>query len=168
MRALVKREPAPGLTLMDVPDPMVGPDEVLVEVSHAAICGTDLHIYEWDAWAQETVHPPVTLGHEFVGRLVELGSQVDHLEIGSRVVGEGHVTCGHCRNCMAGDGHLCRNTIGIGIHRNGGFAERVVIPAANAYPVPEDVPDEVAAILDPPSATPCTPLSRSTSSVRMC
>ncbi len=123
--------------------------DVLVKVSHAAICGTDLHIYNWDDWARDAITPPITIGHEFVGRIVATGSQVRGLSVGARVAGEGHVICGHCRNCRAGHGHLCRNTVGIGIHRDGGFADFVSIPAANAYPVPDTIPDDVAAILDP-------------------
>lgn len=149
MKALVKSKPEPGLWLEEVPRPEVGPSDVLVKVSHAAICGTDLHIHRWDDWAQSAVQPGTVIGHEFVGTVVEVGDQVDDLEVGSRVAGEGHITCGRCRNCRAGDGHLCRNTIGVGIDRDGGFAEYVAIPAANAYPVPDSVSDEVAAILDP-------------------
>ncbi len=149
MKALVKSAPGPGLWLEDLPVPVPGPVEVLIGVTHAAICGTDLHIYNWDDWARDTITPPVVIGHEFVGRVAAVGDQVAGLEIGSRVAGEGHVICGHCRNCRAGHGHLCRNTVGVGIHRDGGFAEFVAIPAANAYPVPDSIPDEVAAILDP-------------------
>lgn len=149
MRALVKTEAGPGLTLLDVPEPVAGPSDVAIDVTHAAICGTDLHIYEWNEWAEQTLAPPVTIGHEFVGRIAAAGVNVDGLTVGQRVVGEGHVICGKCRNCRAGDGHLCRNTRGVGIHRDGGFADRVVIPAANAYPIPDSIPDEVAAILDP-------------------
>ena len=145
----MKTESAPGLSLVEVPEPEVGPSDVLIEVSQAAICGTDLHIYQWNEWARETISPPVTIGHEFVGRVVKLGAQVSDIDVGQRVAGEGHIICGRCRNCRSGDGHLCRNTKGVGIHRDGGFAERVVIPAANAYPVPDSIPDDVAAILDP-------------------
>ena len=149
MKALVKGGPGHGFDLVDIARPEPRPDEVLIKVSHAAICGTDLHIYEWDDWASEAVRTPVVVGHEFVGTVVEVGDQVEHIEIGMRVAGEGHVVCGHCRNCRAGKGHLCRNTISVGIQRDGGFAEYVAIPAANAYPVPAEVPDELAAILDP-------------------
>ncbi len=149
MKALVKTGPGPGFDLADIARPEPRPDEVLIKVSHAAICGTDLHIYEWDDWASEAVRTPVVVGHEFVGTVVEIGEQVKHIDVGTRVAGEGHVICGHCRNCRAGKGHLCRNTISVGIQRDGGFAEFVAIPAANAYPVPAEVPDEVAAILDP-------------------
>ncbi len=149
MKALVKTERAPGLSLVDVDEPEVGPADVLIEVTHAAICGTDLHIYQWDEWAQETLQPPVTIGHEFMGKVVATGEMVTDIVIGQRVAGEGHIICGKCRNCRSGDGHLCRGTKGVGIHRNGGFAERVVIPAENAYPVPDSITDEVAAVLDP-------------------
>lgn len=149
MRALVKARPERGLELLDVPKPAPGPADVLVRVTHAAICGTDLHIYDWNAWAQETMTLPVVVGHEFVGVVDEVGDQVDDIVPGLRVAGEGHIVCGHCRNCRAGDGHLCRSTVGVGIQRDGGFAEYVVIPASNAYPVPDSVPDQVAAILDP-------------------
>ena len=149
MRALVKAAPERGLVLANVPKPTPGPNEVLIKVTHAAICGTDLHIYEWNEWAQENLHPPVIVGHEFVGVVEAIGGQVDDVAPGTRVAGEGHITCGHCRNCRAGDGHLCRSTIGVGIQRDGGFAEYVVIPARNAYPIPASVPDRIAAILDP-------------------
>lgn len=149
MQALQKVEVGPGLTLTEVPAPTPAPDEVVIEVSHAAICGTDLHIYRWDDWAANEVTPPTTIGHEFVGRVVATGSQVSGLVVGTRVAGEGHVTCGRCRNCRAGNGHLCRRTVGIGIHRDGGFADLVAIPAVNAYAVPDLITDEVAAILDP-------------------
>jgi len=149
MRALVKTRPERGLVLADVPKPEPGAADVLIRVTHAAICGTDLHIYEWNDWAQETMHPPVVVGHEFVGVVEAVGTQVDGIEPGTRVAGEGHVVCGRCRNCRAGHGHLCRATIGVGIQRDGAFADYVVIPARNAYPIPDSVPDRIAAILDP-------------------
>jgi threonine 3-dehydrogenase len=149
MRALVKARPERGLVLGDVPKPEPGPTDVLIKVTHAAICGTDLHIYEWNEWAQENLHPPVVVGHEFVGVVEAAGDQVDEIAPGTRVAGEGHIVCGHCRNCRAGDGHLCRSTVGVGIQRDGGFAEYVVIPASNAYPIPDSVPDRIGAILDP-------------------
>ena len=149
MKALIKPRPGPGLELRDVDRPTIGPADVLIRVTHAAICGTDLHIEEWDDWAAGNIDPPVVVGHEFVGTIVEKGDQVSTLDIGARVAGEGHLVCGRCRNCRAGHGHLCRATIGVGIHRDGGFAEYVSIPATNAYPVPDHVPDEVAAVLDP-------------------
>ena len=149
MKALVKASPGPGLELREVDRPVIGPSDVLIRVTHAAICGTDLHIEEWDEWAERNVDPPVVVGHEFVGTIVEKGDQVSTLDLGARVAGEGHLVCGRCRNCRAGHGHLCRATVGVGIHRDGGFAEYVALPATNAYPVPAHVPDEVAAVLDP-------------------
>src|SRR5262249_49403815 len=114
-----------------------------------AICGTDMHIYNWDAWAQKTIPVPMAVGHEYCGRIVELGSEVKGLKKGDRVSGEGHVTCGYCRNCRAGRRHLCRNTVGVGVNREGAFAEFLVIPAFNAFKIPDDISDEVASILDP-------------------
>ncbi|MGA9275781.1 L-threonine 3-dehydrogenase [Ilumatobacter sp.] len=149
MKALVKPGPVPGLEMRDVPRPDVGPNDVLIAVTHAAICGTDLHIHDWDAWASENVVTPVVVGHEFVGTVAEIGGQVTNVDVGSRVAGEGHIVCGRCRNCRAGHRHLCNATVGVGIHRDGGFAEYVSIPATNVYPVPDSVPDEIAAILDP-------------------
>ncbi len=149
MRALRKVTAGPGLVLDDIAVPQPAADEVLVRVTHAAICGTDLHIYSWDEWARSAVVPPVTIGHEFIGIVEARGSQVHQVEVGARVAGEGHIVCGRCRNCRAGDGHLCRNTIGIGIQRNGGFADYVTIPATNAYEIPPFVPDHIGAILDP-------------------
>ncbi len=149
MKALVKERREPGLWLQDVPAPAIGPDDVLIKVKRSAICGTDLHIYNWDAWAQRTIPVPMTVGHEFVGEIVEVGRDVDGLHVGGRVSGEGHITCGKCRNCRAGKQHLCRNAVGVGVNRPGSFAEYVAIPARNAYPIPADLPDDVASILDP-------------------
>ncbi len=149
MRALVKPEPGPGLELTDVDEPGVGPDEVLIAVQRMAICGTDLHIYDWDDWAASAVPTPLTIGHEFMGTVAEVGSQVADIEIGSRVTAEGHITCGRCRNCRAGRRHLCRNTLGIGVQRDGAFAEYVSVPAFNVYPIPDHIDDETAAVLDP-------------------
>lgn len=149
MRALVKPTPGPGLVLADVPLPAPGVNDVLIRITHAAICGTDLHIYNWDEWAARTLKPPLIVGHEFVGVVADVGAQVQHVKVGTRVVGEGHIVCGICRNCRAGAQHLCRNTIGVGIHRDGGFADYVCIPAHNAYAIPASLPDQVAAVLDP-------------------
>ena len=149
MRALVKAAPEAGLVLQDRPVPEPGPNDVLIRVTHAAICGTDLHIYKWDPWAAENIVPPVTVGHEFVGVVEAIGSQVNQVSVGMRVAGEGHIVCKVCRNCRSGKEHLCRSTIGVGIHRDGGFADFVVIPAHNAYPIPDWLPNEVAAVLDP-------------------
>ena len=150
MRALVKPEAAPGLQLRDdVPVPEPGPGEVRVAVRQAAICGTDLHIEAWDDWAAANVTPGVVVGHEFVGVVDAIAADCRGIEIGDRVAGEGHVVCGTCRNCRAGDGHLCRNVVSVGIQRDGGFADHVVLPATNAYVVADHVSDDVAAILDP-------------------
>lgn len=150
MKALVKSKAAPGLWLEEVPKPQIKPDEVLLRVKKAAVCGTDVHIYDWDAWASATIPVPLTIGHEFVGEIVEMGSGVTGLKIGQRVCSEGHIYCHNCRNCRTGKRHLCLATQeGIGIHRNGGFAEFVAIPAANAVAIPDSIPDEWAAIFDP-------------------
>lgn len=150
MKALVKLKPEPGLWLRDdVPTPEIGPEDVLIRVSRSAICGTDLHIYNWDEWAQRTIPVPMTVGHEFVGTVAALGHEVTGLKEGERVSGEGHITCGQCRNCRAGRRHLCRNTVGVGVNRPGSFAEYIAIPARNAYPIPAEIPDDIAAFLDP-------------------
>lgn len=149
MKALVKQRKEPGIWLDDVPIPAIGPNDVLVRVRKTAICGTDVHIFNWDPWSQKTIPVPMTIGHEFVGEVAEIGSEVRGLKKGDRVSGEGHVTCGHCRNCRAGRRHLCRNTIGVGVNRPGCFAEFLAIPAVNAFRLPPDIPDDIAAILDP-------------------
>jgi threonine 3-dehydrogenase len=149
MKALVKLKREPGLWMGEVPLPEVGPNDVLVKVRKTAICGTDLHIYNWDEWSQRTIPVPMVTGHEFVGVVERLGAQVTGFQVGDRVSGEGHVTCGHCRNCRAGRRHLCRNTVGVGVNRTGCFAEYLSIPAANAFKLPAEIPDEVAAIFDP-------------------
>ena len=145
----MKDKAAPGLDLLEVTKPEIGPEDVLIEVELSAICGTDLHIYNWDDWAAKTIPVPMTVGHEFVGRIVALGEQVHHLEIGERVSGEGHITCGICRNCRAGRRHLCSHTVGVGVNRPGSFAQYLAIPYSNVYPLPEDLPAELGAILDP-------------------
>lgn len=149
MKALVKAKAEPGLWLESVPEPTPGHEDVLIRVSRASICGTDLHIYNWDDWARKTIPVPMTVGHEFVGTVIEVGAEARGVKVGDRVAGEGHITCGHCRNCRAGRQHLCRNTIGVGVNRPGCFAELIAIPARNAYPIPPDIPDEIAAFLDP-------------------
>ncbi|HLQ05992.1 MAG TPA: alcohol dehydrogenase catalytic domain-containing protein, partial [Verrucomicrobiae bacterium] len=136
MKALVKSKAEPGIWMQDVPKPRIGPNDLLIRVHYASICGTDLHIVNWDAWAQRTIRVPLVLGHEFEGTIVEIGSEVSGFSTGQRVSVEGHVTCGHCRNCRAGRRHLCRNTRGIGVDRDGAFAELVAIPASNAYVLP--------------------------------
>jgi threonine 3-dehydrogenase len=149
MKALVKAKAETGIWMEDVPMPEVGHNDVLVKVRKTAICGTDVHIYNWDKWAQDTIPVPMHVGHEFSGEIVELGSEVKGLTIGQRVSAEGHITCGHCRNCRAGQRHLCRNTEGIGVNRAGAFAEYIAVPAVNICPLPDGVSDELGAILDP-------------------
>jgi len=149
MKALAKLHRTPGIWMTDVPIPEVGPNDVRIKLTKTAICGTDLHIYNWDAWSQKTIPVPMVTGHEYVGVVEALGREVRGLKLGQRVSGEGHLTCGHCRNCRAGKRHLCRNTIGVGVNRQGCFAEYLVIPAENAFPLPDDVPDEIASIFDP-------------------
>jgi threonine 3-dehydrogenase len=149
MRALVKTERAPGLVLKEMPVPKIGPNDLLIKVHKAAICGTDLHIYGWDAWAQKTIPVPMIVGHEFTGEVADLGSEVTGFVKCERVSGEGHITCGHCRNCRAGKRHLCRNTVGIGVHRDGCFADYLALPAMNAFKVPKEIPDTLSAFFDP-------------------
>jgi len=149
MKALIKKEPVEGIWMSDEPEPEVGPNDVKIRIKKTAICGTDVHIYNWDEWSQRTVPVPMITGHEFVGEVVEMGSQVVGFEHGQRVSGEGHITCGHCRNCRAGKRHLCRNTQGVGVNRPGCFAEYLVIPAGNAFPLPDSISDDVASFLDP-------------------
>ncbi|MEE2786009.1 MAG: L-threonine 3-dehydrogenase [Myxococcota bacterium] len=149
MKALVKSKRTPGIWMDDVPEPEIGPNDVLIKIRKTAICGTDVHIYKWDDWAQRTIPVPMVVGHEFVGQIAALGTHVKGLKIGDRVSGEGHITCGYCRNCRAGRRHLCRNTEGVGVNRTGAFAEYLAIPAVNAFSLPDDVPDEIAAFFDP-------------------
>jgi threonine 3-dehydrogenase len=149
VRALVKSRPERGIWLEEAPQPAIGPNDVLIRVQKTSICGTDLHIYNWDAWAQRTIEVPLVVGHEFMGEVAEVGSAVAGVAPGDRVSGEGHVTCGHCRNCRAGKRHLCRNARGIGIHRAGCFADYLCLPAGNVFRLPEEIPDDVAAFLDP-------------------
>jgi threonine 3-dehydrogenase len=149
MRALVKSRREPGIWMEDRPAPEIGPNDVLIQITRTAICGTDIHIYNWDDWSQRTIPVPMIVGHEFVGRVAEVGSHVGGFEVGDRVSGEGHITCGYCRNCRAGKRHLCRNTVGVGVNRPGAFAELLAIPAANAFKIPDAIPDEVASFLDP-------------------
>lgn len=149
MRALVKSLPEPGLSLENVERPSIGPNDLLIRVHYASICGTDLHIWNWDDWAKRTIRLPLVIGHEFMGSVAEVGSEVSGFSVGQRVAVEGHVTCGHCRNCRAGRRHLCRNTEGIGVQRPGAFADYVCVPAANAYVLPPGMPDEIGSCLDP-------------------
>ena len=149
MHALVKARSAPGIDLQEIAKPAPGPNDILIRVKRAAICGTDMHIFNWDAWAQKTIPVPMAVGHEYCGEVVDVGSEVSGFKVGDRVSGEGHITCGYCRNCRAGRRHLCRNTVGVGVNRPGAFAEYVVIPAFNAFKLPDAIDDEIAAILDP-------------------
>ncbi|MBX8812245.1 L-threonine 3-dehydrogenase [Pseudochrobactrum algeriensis] len=149
MKALVKAKAEPGLWMEHVPVPEIGPNDVLIKVKKSAICGTDVHIWNWDQWAQNTVPVPMVVGHEFMGEIAEIGSAVTKYKVGERVSGEGHIVCGKCRNCRAGRGHLCRNTLGVGVHRAGSFGEFICLPEYNVVAIPDEVPDEIAAIFDP-------------------
>ncbi len=149
MKALVKRSAEPGIWMENVPMPTVSTNEVLIKVEKTAICGTDLHIYNWDEWSQRTIHPPLVIGHEFVGEIVEIGLGVHNYSVGDRVSAEGHITCGMCRNCRAGRRHLCTNTKGIGVNRDGAFAEYITVPASNLWLIPDEIPSEIAACFDP-------------------
>lgn len=149
MKSLVKAKREPGIWLENSPMPECGVNDVLIKIGKTAICGTDIHIYAWDEWAQKTIPVPMTVGHEFYGEIVEVGSEVNGLKPGQRVSGEGHLTCGHCRNCRAGRRHLCRNTEGVGVNRSGCFAEYLVIPASNVMVLPDNITAEQASILDP-------------------
>jgi len=149
MKALVKAEREPGIWMRDIERPRVGHNDVLIRMKKTAICGTDMHIYNWDAWAQKTIPVPMQVGHEYCGEIVEVGSEVAGFAPGDRVSGEGHITCGHCRNCRAGRRHLCRNTVGVGVNRPGCFAEYMVLPASNVFKLPSAITDEIASILDP-------------------
>lgn len=149
MKSLVKSYAKPGIWMEDVPVPEYGVNDVLIKIRKTAICGTDIHIYNWDAWAQATIPVPMTVGHEFSGEIVATGSEVRGLSIGDRVSGEGHITCATCRNCRAGKRHLCANTLGVGVNRPGCFAEYLRLPASNVVRLPDAVSDSVASILDP-------------------
>jgi threonine 3-dehydrogenase len=149
MRALVKERPEEGLWLADVPEPEIGVNDVLIRVRKTGICGTDLHIYDWDAWARETIPVPMVVGHEFVGDVVAFGTNVSDFQIGDLVSGEGHVVCGRCRNCMAGRRHLCAHSIGLGVQRPGAFAEYVALPMTNIWHHWPGIDEEIAAIFDP-------------------
>jgi threonine 3-dehydrogenase len=149
MRAIAKLHPGPGLELTEVPVPQPGINDVLIKIKKTAICGTDVHIYNWDAWAQQTIRPPMVIGHEFVGEIVEVGANVQGFKPGDLVDGEGHIVCGQCRNCLAGRRHLCKDTKGVGVNRDGAFAEFLCIPASNAVHVDPAIPAEVLACFDP-------------------
>ncbi|MDH2373977.1 L-threonine 3-dehydrogenase [Cobetia sp. 3AK] len=149
MKALAKLKPEPGIWMTETAVPEIGHNDVLIKIRRTAICGTDMHIYQWDEWSQATVPVPMVTGHEYAGEIVALGSEVRGYEIGDRVSGEGHITCGHCRNCRAGRRHLCRNTEGVGVNRPGAFAEYLALPAYNLFKLPDEISDDLAAIFDP-------------------
>ncbi|WBG90904.1 L-threonine 3-dehydrogenase [Pantoea piersonii] len=150
MKALAKLHAQEGIWMVtDAPIPEPGHNDLLIKIRKTAICGTDIHIYNWDDWSRKTIPVPMIVGHEYVGEVVAIGQEVRGFNIGDRVSGEGHITCGHCRNCRAGRTHLCRNTIGVGVNRQGCFAEYLVIPAFNAFRIPDNISDELAAIFDP-------------------
>ncbi len=149
MKTLTKAKSEVGIWMVDQPKPEVGHNDVLIKIRKTAICGTDMHIYNWDDWSQKTIPVPMVVGHEFVGEVAAVGQEVRGFKVGDRVSGEGHITCGHCRNCRAGRRHLCRNTFGVGVNRAGAFAEYLAIPAENAFKIPDDISDELASIFDP-------------------
>lgn len=149
MKALVKRHATVGLWMEDVPVPKIKDDEVLIKPRKTSICGTDVHIYKWDAWAQKTIPVPMVVGHEFMGTIAEVGKNVKGLKVGDRVVGEGHIVCNECPPCKRGQKHLCMNTLGVGVHRHGCFAEYFNLPAENVFKLPDTIKDDVAAIFDP-------------------
>jgi threonine 3-dehydrogenase len=148
MQAIVKAQRAPGLTVSTVPKPAAGPGEVLIRVRHAGVCGTDLHIADWDAWAQGRINPPLVVGHEFAGEIAGLGAGVTEFQVGQLVTAEGHIVCGHCQQCRTGNGHICKNTRIIGVDRDGAFAEFIVMPATNVLTL-DGIPTEIGAIMDP-------------------
>jgi threonine 3-dehydrogenase len=149
MKALTKRSSEPGLWLEDVPEPSIGINDVLIKVHRTGICGTDVHIFKWDDWARKTIPVPMVIGHEFVGEVVETGSNVSDFHKGEIVSGEGHVVCGRCRNCLAGRRHLCAHTMGVGVNRPGAFAEYISLPMTNIWRHHDNVDRDIAAIFDP-------------------
>lgn len=149
MKALVKKYKEKGLWMENIPVPEMGDNDVLIQVHKTAICGTDIHIFNWDDWAKKTIPVPMQVGHEFMGEIAAIGKNVTEFNIGDRVSGEGHIVCGHCRNCLGGKRHLCINTKGVGVNRPGAFAEYLALPASNVFPIPKGVSDDEAAILDP-------------------
>lgn len=149
IKALAKLKPEVGIWMTTVDKPEPGHNDLLIKIHKTAICGTDIHIYNWDEWSQNTIPVPMVVGHEYVGEVVGMGQEVRGFNVGDRVSGEGHITCGHCRNCRAGRTHLCRNTIGVGVNRSGAFAEYLVIPAFNAFKIPAGISDDLASIFDP-------------------
>ena len=149
MKALVKNISEKGIWLKEVAKPVIKTNDVMIKITHTAICGTDLHIYKWDDWAKKTIKTPLVIGHEFCGVICEIGAGVKNLKVGDRVSGEGHLTCGNCRNCRAGKRHLCHKTIGIGVHRDGAFAEYLSLPESNVWPIHNDISSEIASFFDP-------------------
>ena len=149
MKALVKAKAERGIWMEDIPQPAVGHNDVLIKINRTAICGTDIHIYQWDDWAKATIPVPLAVGHEFAGEIVDIGSEVNGFAVGDRVSAEGHITCGVCRNCRAGRRHLCIDTMGVGVNRPGAFAEFLSVPAFNVFKLPDVIDDDMAAILDP-------------------
>ncbi len=149
MKSLVKAKSEVGIWMQDTPAPSAGPNDVLIKIKKTSICGTDVHIYKWDDWAKRTIPVPMVVGHEYVGTIAAVGSEVKGLKIGQRVSGEGHIVCGYCRNCKAGKRHLCPNTVGVGVNRPGAFGEFLVIPSSNVFPLPDNIPDDIASIMDP-------------------
>lgn len=149
MKALAKTKSEKGIWMTQAEKPKMGHNDLLIKIRKTAICGTDMHIYNWDDWAKATIPVPMVVGHEYVGEVVDMGQEVRGFTVGDRVSGEGHITCGHCRNCRAGRVHLCRNTVGVGVNREGSFAEYLVIPAFNAFKIPDNISDELAAVFDP-------------------
>lgn len=149
MKALVKKHRSPGIWLEDVPKPEVGKNDVLIKIQRTSVCGTDVHIYHWDEWSQQTIPVPMTIGHEFVGEVVDMGDNVHDVQIGEIVSGEGHLVCGRCRNCLAGRRHLCMNTSGVGVNRSGAFAEYLSIPVTNVWHCDPSIPLEVLSCFDP-------------------
>jgi len=149
MKSLIKLKAEPGIWMGESPKPEMGHNDLLIKINKTAICGTDIHIYNWDEWSQKTIPVPMVVGHEYAGEVVDIGQEVKGFTIGDRVSGEGHITCGHCRNCRGGRTHLCRNTVGVGVNRPGSFAEYLVIPAYNAFKLPDEISDDLAAIFDP-------------------
>ncbi len=149
MKSLAKLHSKQGIWLTQSAKPKMGHNDLLIKIKKTAICGTDIHIYNWDDWAKKTIPVPMVVGHEYAGEVVDFGVEVKGFAVGDRVSGEGHITCGHCRNCRGGRTHLCRNTVGVGVDRPGSFAEYLVIPAFNAFKLPDEISDDLAAIFDP-------------------
>ena len=149
MKALIKKFPEKGISMEEMPTPICRDNDIKIKITHTSICGTDLHIYNWDSWAQRTLKLPIIIGHEFCGIVEEIGKNVTHYKPGQRVSGEGHIACGYCRNCRAGKKHICHSSEGIGVHRNGAFAEYLVMPESNIWPIKDEIESDIASFLDP-------------------